>query len=104
MVNGPWDFSGLAQAHILRQAVRDRPSPDPCGQAARHRALGGEDWMIGNRARSCLLAARAGLPGADARCHLAGTPGVDNPTERGGGRAWGGLTWAGPSGPAAGII
>ena len=60
--------------------------------------------MIGNRARSFLLAARAGLSGADARCHLAGTPGVDNLTERGGGRAWGGLTSADASGPAAGII
>jgi hypothetical protein len=66
MVNGPWNFSGLVQAHMYYgKQFGIRPDPDPCGRAAGDRVPGGEDWTLGNRARSWLPAARAGLSGAD---------------------------------------
>ena len=49
MVNGPWNFSGLAQAHMY-YGKQFGIVPVPTRVAGQHVIvpLGGEDWMIGN--------------------------------------------------------
>lgn len=49
MVNGPWNFSGLAQAHMY-YGKQFGIVPVPVRVAGEHVIvpLGGEDWMIGN--------------------------------------------------------
>jgi multiple sugar transport system substrate-binding protein len=49
MVNGPWNFSGLAQAHMF-YGKQFGIVPVPTRVAGQHVIvpLGGEDWMIGN--------------------------------------------------------
>jgi multiple sugar transport system substrate-binding protein len=49
MVNGPWNFSGLAQAHMF-YGKQFGIVPVPTRVAGQHVVvpLGGEDWMIGN--------------------------------------------------------